>query len=141
MGSGEIKHIVIALDESGEPKKGLEQAIYVAKLSGAKITGVNVTVVAPTLVAAVTNYKDYLTKKAQEMLDSIKESCEKQGVQFASKILHGSPVSEIVKFTEEEKVDLVIVGSRGLGGITGAILGSVANSLVHKSKVSVLVVK
>jgi len=35
----------------------------------------------------------------------------------------------------------VIVGSRGLGGITGAILGSVANSLVHKSKVSVLVVK
>ncbi len=141
MGSGEIKHIVIALDESGEPKKGLEKAIYIAKLSGAKITGVNVTVVAPTLVAAVTNYRDYLTKKAQEMLDSVKESCEKQGVQFASKILHGNPVSEIVKFAEKEKADLVIVGSRGLGGITGAILGSVANSLVHKSKVSVLVVK
>jgi len=141
MGSGEIKHIVIALDESGEPKKGLEKAIYIAKLSGAKITGVNVTVVAPTLVAAVTNYKDYLTKKAQEMLDSKKESCEKQGVQFASKILHGNPVCEIAKFAEHEKVDLVIVGSRGLGGITGAILGSVANSLVHKSKVSVLVVK
>jgi nucleotide-binding universal stress UspA family protein len=141
MGSGEIKHIVIALDDVGEPKKGLEKAIYIAKLSGAKITGVNVTVVAPTLVAAVTNYRDYLTKKAQEMLDSVKESCEKQGVQFASKILHGSPASEIAKFAEEEKVDLVIVGSRGLGGITGAILGSVANSLVHKSKVSVLVLK
>jgi nucleotide-binding universal stress UspA family protein len=141
MGSGEIKHIVIALDDAGEPKKGLEKAIYIAKLSGAKITGVNVTVVAPTLVAAVTNYRDYLTKKAQEMLDSVKESCEKQGVQFASKILHGSPASEIAKFAEEEKVDLVIVGSRGLGGITGAILGSVANSLVHKSKVSVLVLK
>jgi len=141
MGSGEIKHIVIALDESGEPKKGLEKAIYIAKLTGAKITGVNVTVVAPTLVAAVTNYRDYLTKKAQEMLDSAKESCEKQGIQFASKILDGSPASKIAEFAEEEKVDLVIVGSRGLGGITGAILGSVANSLVHKSKVSVLVVK
>ncbi len=141
MGSGEIKHIVIALDESGEPKKGLEKAIYIAKLSGAKITGVNVTVVAPTLVAAVTNYKDYLTKKAQEMLDSTKESCEKQGVQFASKILHGNPASEIAEFAEKEKVDLVIVGSRDLGGIKEAILGSVANSIVHKSKVSVLVVK
>jgi len=35
----------------------------------------------------------------------------------------------------------VIVGSRGLGGMSEAILGSVANSIVHKSKVSVLVVK
>jgi len=141
MGSGEIKHIVIALDESGEPKKGMEKAIYIAKLTGAKITGINVTVVAPTLVAAVTNYKDYLTKKAQEMLDSIKESCEKEGVQFASKILNGNPASEIVEFAEKENVDLVIVGSKGLSGIMGAILGSVANSIVHKSKVSVLVVK
>jgi len=36
---------------------------------------------------------------------------------------------------------LIVIGSRGLSGIKGAILGSVANSLVNKSKVSVLVVK
>ena len=141
MGSGEIKHIVVALDESGEPKEAMEKAIYIAKLSGAKITGVNVTVVAPTLVAAVTNYKDYLTKQAQKMFDSKKESCEKQGVQFASKILHGNPASEIAEFAENEKVDLVIVSSRGLGGLRGKVLGSVPNSIVHESKVSVLVLK
>jgi len=137
----ETKHILVALDDAGESKKGMEKAIYIAKLSGAKITGVNVIVVAPTLVSTVTNYRDYLTKKAQEMLDSAKESCEKQGIQFASKVLDGSPASKIAEFAEEEKVDLVIVGSRGLTGIKGAILGSVANSIVHKSKVSVLVVK
>jgi len=137
----ETKHILVALDDAGESKKGMEKAIYLAKLSGAKITGVNVIVVAPTLVSTVTNYRDYLSKKAQEMLDSAKESCEKQGVQFASKILDGSPASKIAEFAEEEKVDLVIVGSKGLSGIMGAILGSVANSIVHKSKVSVLVVK
>jgi len=137
----ETKHILVALDDAGESKKGMEKAIYIAKLSGAKITGVNVIVVAPTLASTVTNYRDYLTKKAQEMLDSVKESCEKQGVQFASKILDGSPASKIAEFAEEEKVDLVIVGSKGLSGIMGAILGSVANSIVHKSKVSVLVVK
>jgi len=119
----------------------MEKAIYLAKLSGAKITGVNVMVVAPTLVSTVTNYRDYLSKKAQEMLGSVKESCEKQGIQFAFKILDGSPAKKIAEFAEEEKVDLVIVGSRGLGGISEAILGSVANSIVHKSKVSVLVVK
>jgi len=137
----ETKHILVALDDAGESKKGMEKAIYIAKLSGAKITGVNVIVVSPTLASTVTNYRDYLAKKAQEMLDSAKESCEKQGIQFASKILDGSPASKIAEFAEEEKVDLVIVGSRGLGGISEAILGSVANSIVHKSKVSVLVVK
>jgi len=137
----ETKHILVALDEAGEPRKGMEKAIYLAKLSGAKITGVNVIVVSPTLASTVTNYRDYLAEKAQEMLDRAKESCEKQGIQLASKILDGSPASKIAEFAEEEKVDLVIVGSRGLGGMTEAILGSVANSIVHKSKVSVLVVK
>ena len=137
----ETKHILVALDEAGEPRKGMEKAIYLAKLSGAKITGVNVIVVSPTLASTVTNYRDYLAEKAQEMLDRAKESCEKQGIQLASKILDGSPASKIAEFAEEEKVDLVIVGSRGLGGISEAILGSVANSIVHKSKVSVLVVK
>jgi nucleotide-binding universal stress UspA family protein len=141
MSNGEIKNILVALDESGESKKGINKAIFLAKLSGAKITGVNVIVVAPTLVSTVLDYRKFLTKKAQAMLDSIKKSCEKQGIQFASKILQGSPASKIAEFAEKGKFDLVIVGSRGLGGIKGAILGSVANSIVHKSKVSVLVVK
>ncbi len=141
MGGGEIKHILVALDESGEPKKGLEKTIYIAKLTGAKITCVNVTVVSATLVAAVTDYKKYLTKNAQKMLGSAKESCEKQGIQFASEVLHGSPASKIAEFAEKQNVDLVVIGSRGLGGIKGKILGSVANSIVHESKVSVLVVK
>ncbi len=141
MSNGETKHILVTLDETGEPRKGMEKAIYLAKLSGAKITGVNVIVVSPTLASTVTNYRDYLAEKAQEMLDRAKESCEKQGIQLASKILDGSPASKIAEFAEEEKVDLVIVGSRGLGGMSEAILGSVANSIVHKSKVSVLVVK
>ena len=119
----------------------MEKAIYLAKLSGAKITGVNVIVVSPTLASTVTSYRDYLTKQAQKMLDSTKESCEKQGVQFSSKILNGNPASEIAEFAEKENVDLVIVGSRGLGGLRGKVLGSVPNSIVHESKVSVLVVK
>ena len=141
MSSVETKHILVALDESGEPKKGLEKAIYIAKLTGAKITCVNVTVVSATLVAAVTDYQKYLTEKAQKMLDSAKESCEKQGIQFASEVLHGSPASQIAEFAEKQNVDLVIVGSKGLGGIKGKILGSVPSSLVHESIVSVLVVK
>jgi len=139
--SSEIKHILVALDDSDTSKIGLDKAINIAKLSDAKITGVNAVVVHPTLVSTVTNYRDYLTKEAEKMLDSAKEYCEKQEIQFTSQVLQGSPASEIAEFAEKQNVDLIVIGSRGLGGIKGKILGSVANSIVHESKVSVLVVK
>ncbi len=141
MGGGEIKHILVALDDSDTSKVGLDKAINIAKLSGAKITGVNAVVVHPTLVSTVTSYRDYLTKEAEKMLDTAKEYCKKQEIQFTSEVLQGSPASEIAEFAEKQNVDLIVIGSRGHSGIKGAVLGSIANSLVHKSKVAVLVVK
>jgi len=137
----EIKHILVALDISGASKRGLDTAIFLAKLTDAKITCVTVLVVYPTLVTTVINYKKFLTEKAEAMLESTKKYCEKQEIQFVSKVLQGSPSSEITKFAEKQKADLIIIGSNGLGGIKGKILGSVVNSVVHKSKVSVLVIK
>jgi len=69
-----IKHIMVALDISGASQKGLDTAINLAKLSGAKITCVTVIVVSPTLVATVINYKKFLTKKAETMLNSTKKT-------------------------------------------------------------------
>jgi len=137
----EIKHILVALDSSDASKKGLDKAIYIAKLSGAKITGVTVVVVYPTLAGTVINYKKFLTEKSEKMLDSTKKDCEKQKVQFMYKILYGKPSSQIAEFASKEKVDLIVTGSKGIGGFKGTILGSISNSIVQKSKISVLVVK
>ena len=132
---------MIALDVSDTSKKLLDKAIHIAKLSDAKITGINVVVVQSTLASAVINYKKFLTNKAEKTLDLTKKYCEKQGIQFTSKVRYGSPAAKITELAEKQKVDLIVIGSKGLGGVKGTILGSVANSVVHKSKVSVLVVK
>ena len=136
-----ISYILVALDISGASKKGLDIAISLAKLSDAKITCVTVLVVHPTLVAAVINYKKYMAKKAKEMLETTKKYCEKQEIQFTSKVLSGNPSSEIIKFAQTQNMDMIVIGSKGLGGIKGKVLGSVTNSIVHESKISVLVVK
>ena len=141
MSSKQIKHILVALDVPGPSRDLLDKAISIAKTSDAKVTGIHVLVVQPTLIASVINYRKYLTKKAEQMLDSAKKYCENQDVKFTSKITQGKPADKINEFAKKGKVDLVITGSRGFGGIKSAILGSVANSIVHKSKVSVLVVK
>ena len=141
MNSSEISHILVPLDESETAKKGLEKAKYIAKISGAKIIGLHVVVVYPTLAATVTKYREFLTRKAEKMLESTKEQCTKQGISFTTKILHGKPASKIAEFAKNEKIDLIVIGSRGISGFKGAILGSVANTVAQKSKISVLIVK
>jgi len=66
---------------------------------------------------------------------------KKKGIQFAFKIAYGKPASEIAKFAQKGKVDFVVVGQKGLGGFKGKVLGSVANSILHESNVSVFLVK
>ena len=63
------------------------------------------------------------------------------GIRVELKISKGNPVERICAFAEESKVDLVIVGNRGLGGVGGLVLGSISERVVHKCSRSVLVVK
>ena len=141
MSAKKLKRILVTLDGSKFSEKGLNEAIYYAKLTGAEITGLNVVVVQSTLASSVLNYKKYLTEKSEKFLGSMKQRCEKEGVKFDSKILYGKPSTRITEFAQKEKFDLIIVGSRGLSGIKQKILGSIASGIVQKSKSSVLVVK
>ena len=53
----------------------------------------------------------------------------------------GTPAAEIVELAEELGVGLVVVGSRGLGGIRRALMGSVSDSVVRHAHCLVLVVR
>ena len=53
----------------------------------------------------------------------------------------GSPAAEVVDLAEELGVGLVVVGSRGLGGIRRALIGSVSDSVVRHAHCPVLVVR
>jgi len=52
-----------------------------------------------------------------------------------------SPTEEIVRVAKDEKIDLIVIGSRGLAGKTTSFLGSTATKVVTYSPCSVLVVK
>lgn len=51
-----------------------------------------------------------------------------------------SPAHEIVRAAQENHVDAIVCGTRGLGGIQGTLLGSVARELLHRAHVPVIVV-
>ena len=55
------------------------------------------------------------------------------------KQVHGSPRLEIIHVAEEEKVSMIIVGTRGMGQVRRTLLGSVSDHVMHHSHVPVLI--
>ena len=79
-------------------------------------------------------------------LDELKTKYEKSGVRITTKILKGSHSSRyiaysIIKFVENEQVDLIVLGSVGLGGVSkNKALGSVTRNISEISTSPVLIV-
>ena len=69
-------------------------------------------------------------------MEAVPEGVEKEAFSET-----GSPAVVILDFLEEHDVDLVVMGSRGLGVMKGVLLGSVSQYVVEQAKCPVLVVK
>jgi nucleotide-binding universal stress UspA family protein len=53
----------------------------------------------------------------------------------------GHPVDSILRVAADEKVDLIVIGSRGMGGLKEFVLGSVSSGVLHHAPCSVLIVR
>lgn len=75
-------------------------------------------------------------------LEKQKEQVEDEGGSVAEvHIRSGRPDEEIVHLSEELGVALIVAGSRGLGGVKRALMGSVSNSVVRNAGCPVLVMR
>jgi nucleotide-binding universal stress UspA family protein len=80
-------------------------------------------------------YSDSLKKVSKE----VKE--EYPDVELDTELLEGRPSQTIIELAENDGYDLIVIGSRGLGGITGWILGSTSRRVVESCTKPVLVIK
>lgn len=137
-----ISKILVPLDGSKTSFKGLDKAIYLARQCDATITGLHVVSIYPQhLGDLVTPLKAKLIEDAEKFMEKAKVISAQNGIVFRHRIVYGDPKSDIIDFVKQNKFDLVVIGSRGLGGIKEAFLGSVSNAVAHKSNTPVLVVK
>lgn len=78
---------------------------------------------------------------AAEILESATEIAAERDRSLETEIATGEPDHRIVAHAEEESVDLIVIGSHGQEGISRLLLGSVAENVVRRSPVPVLVVR
>ncbi len=64
-----------------------------------------------------------------------------EGVRVEPVLLEGHPADELIRYAEEEGMDIVVMGTLGKTGLDRLFLGSVAGNMVRNSKVPVMVVK
>ena len=80
-------------------------------------------------------------RAGQELLDTTVNSLQSLGLAASSVLKRGDAATEIIDYVKEQKIDLIVIGSRGLSHIRSWLMGSVTRKLVHYSECSVLVVR
>jgi nucleotide-binding universal stress UspA family protein len=86
--------------------------------------------------------EEIMRKIAESVLRNAKEKAEKAGAnKVKTAIGTGDPATSILGFAKRRKVDMIVVGTRGLGKLKGAILGSVSRKITNNAETSCLIVR
>ncbi len=79
---------------------------------------------------------------AQGILNDCVEMAKSAGVSnIKTEIRPGDPAGAIIRFAEGRNMDLIVLGSRGLGDLEGMLMGSVSRKVTNLSTVACLTVK
>ena len=80
-------------------------------------------------------------RAATEALGEAVTMCHEAGVPYVTRSERGSVATTIDRIAREEQASHVVMGTRGLGGVRGLLLGSVATQVLHLAEVPVTLVK
>jgi nucleotide-binding universal stress UspA family protein len=136
-----MKLIVHGTDGSPEAAEALDLAVELAHDTGAKLAIVAVHVVHVGGKGISPPISEVEQPHGAEHLAVVAaERARAAGVETKPYVVSGDPAKEITKLAEELDADLIVVGSRGLGGLHGALVGSVSRGVMARSSVPVTVV-
>jgi nucleotide-binding universal stress UspA family protein len=140
------KSIVVGTDGSPTADVALERAIELARLCGAALHVVSAYEPAPARVggnpapAEAAEWSISPHFKVDAVLDRAADIAKGGGVDIQPHGPRGDAASAILAVAQGEQADLIVLGSRGMRGAR-RVLGSVPNTVSHKSPCDVLVVQ
>ena len=143
------RSILLATDGSEEAKLATQAATELSRETGSEV---HVVYTLPTPAQLIGTHR-YPTEVRESLIGGaerdaetfLKEQAEKIGAEGGkvaeSHLRNGDPDKEIIRTAEALDVGLIVIGSRGLGAISRALLGSVSDSVVRHAHCPVFVVR
>ena len=135
--------ILIATDGSDGAGRALDQGLSLAAEVGAQALVVYVRQT-PSSFLGTPHYQEAITEEARHARWVIAEAelcATRYDLDPEYEVVEGDTVEAILEFARARDVDLIVVGSRGLGAVKSLVLGSVSNAILHRADRPVLVAK
>lgn len=140
-----FNRILVAIDGSKMSDKALETGLQFAKERFSKVAVVYVekqmTVSQGMTEDSVNELYESMKSRGEEILRKAETLADEYEIEIQTLYLVGDPATQIIKAAEDGNYQLIMVGSRGLGGIKELMLGSVSHKVSQLSKCPVLIVK
>lgn len=149
-----IRRMLVAVDGSKPSIDAGVQAIDIAKRLDAELIALYVVspdtrydyledTITPKLPRALKDVIMIAMQRGEKHLDKVRQKAKEKNVKVKTDVVIGisSVVKEIVDYAKKNKINMIVVGSRGLSGIKKMLLGSVASGVVTYAHCPVLVAK
>lgn len=138
--------IVLAVDGSAYTKRMLSYIAAHDELVGPgnEFVALTVTAEIPPHAASFLQrdvLQQYYADESEKVLGPVREFARMQGWTLRERRAVGYPGDVLAALVEEEKPDLLVMGSHGHGALAGALLGSVSARVLSRTKVPVLLVR
>ena len=149
-----IGNILVAVDGSDHARKAVEFAADLAENYGAKVTLLHV-MSSPGSNRVPEELEDFnklehiritehdiLYSAAKGVLETAENYMKSRAVRELGTVIEtGDPAGEILKYSSANGMDLIMMGSRGLGNLQGLLMGSVSHKVSHLAKCTCITVK
>lgn len=135
-----IQHILFPTDFSKNADIAFEQVKEMVKNGVKKVTIFHIqdeSKINPYLLHRLVEFNEIDNGRLQKLKDELLALNE---VEVQIQIRYGTPTSEIIKFVDEEKIPLIVMGTQGRGFIKEIFLGSVSHNIVRHTSASVLLI-
>jgi nucleotide-binding universal stress UspA family protein len=138
-------NILVPIDFSDTSKNALQYACNLASdINGqVKIVHIDQPLIdpsAPTLIEPVENHIQEKTKALGQFVESVQVATSRKMPPISSEVIMGFASEEIIRISEEEDFDLIVLGSTGEGGIFKSFFGSVSLRVTKDASCSVILV-
>jgi len=135
-----VKNILVAFNGSDQAKRALDLALEIADKFSANVVLLGVIDYMPIID------EEYVNNLRRRYVNILSEALNiaqtaKPNLQITEMLSEGHPADKIIEKTQDGKFDLIVMGSRGLGGISDFIRGSVSDKVVDDALCPVMIVK
>lgn len=137
-------NILIPTDGSEQATNAAKAGLALADDLGASVHAVTVLGEFESRIVPVTGEQDDLREEQQErgeaIVGEVADAAEELGIHCTTSVSSGVVHQEIESYVEENDIDLIVMGSRGLTNIEKALLGSTADKVIRTLDIPTMVV-